>query len=45
MVYWCSPFYKCKSRYRLVVFGAMRYYIFTVDVGVGFFVAAPYEWA
>jgi len=34
MVYSCSPFYKCKSRYCLVVFGAMGYYIITGDFGV-----------
>ena len=33
-VYWCSPFCKYKSHFCLVVFGAMRYCIFTGDVGV-----------
>jgi hypothetical protein len=33
-VYWCSLVNKYKSRYRLVVYGAMGFYLFTGDVGV-----------
>jgi len=31
---WCSLVNKYKSRYSLVVFGAMEFYLFTGDVGV-----------
>jgi len=33
-VYWCSLVNKCKSHYRLVVYGAMGFYLFTGDVGI-----------